>query len=76
MKKVMENDPISDDGCPVPISVAGNIRELQNVVERAVIISPGPVLSVDVSDLRFPKDSRAVEQSASPNRQMACSKTF
>jgi len=33
-----------------------NIRELQNVIERAVIISTGPALSVDVSDLKIPKD--------------------
>lgn len=25
----------------------GNIRELQNVIERAVILSPGPVLAID-----------------------------
>jgi formate hydrogenlyase transcriptional activator len=30
----------------------GNIRELQNVVERAVIVSRGPVLKVPVADLR------------------------
>ena len=30
----------------------GNIRELQNVIERAVIISTGPALSVDVADLK------------------------
>jgi formate hydrogenlyase transcriptional activator len=29
----------------------GNIRELQNVIERAVIISTGPVLKVALSDL-------------------------
>jgi formate hydrogenlyase transcriptional activator len=28
----------------------GNIRELQNVIERAVIVSPGPVLQVALSD--------------------------
>jgi formate hydrogenlyase transcriptional activator len=32
----------------------GNIRELQNVIERAVILSPGPVLQVPSSDLRPP----------------------
>jgi len=31
----------------------GNIRELQNVIERAVIISTGPALNIDVSDLKF-----------------------
>jgi formate hydrogenlyase transcriptional activator len=30
----------------------GNIRELQNVIERAVIISTGPVLKVPLDDLR------------------------
>jgi len=30
----------------------GNIRELQNVIERAVITSEGPVLRVPLSDLR------------------------
>jgi formate hydrogenlyase transcriptional activator len=29
----------------------GNIRELQNVIERAVILSPGPVLQVPLTDL-------------------------
>jgi formate hydrogenlyase transcriptional activator len=30
----------------------GNIRELQNVLERAVILSDGPVLEIDTADLR------------------------
>jgi formate hydrogenlyase transcriptional activator len=30
----------------------GNIRELENVIERAVILSPGPVLRVSPQDLR------------------------
>jgi len=44
----------------------GNIRELQNVIERAVIISTGPVLSVDVSDLKFPEAGHVVEETTSP----------
>src|SRR5260370_34025269 len=44
----------------------GNIRELQNVIERAVIISTGPALNIDASDLKFPKSSPPAEQSASP----------
>ena len=44
----------------------GNIRELQNVIERAVIVSNGPALSIDVSDLRFPKAGPPEETSASP----------
>ena len=30
----------------------GNIRELQNVIERAVILSPGPALKVSLADLK------------------------
>jgi formate hydrogenlyase transcriptional activator len=30
----------------------GNIRELQNLIERAVILSPGPVLTIPVEVLR------------------------
>jgi formate hydrogenlyase transcriptional activator len=30
----------------------GNIRELQNVIERAVILSKGPALKVELSDLK------------------------
>jgi formate hydrogenlyase transcriptional activator len=44
----------------------GNIRELQNVIERAVIISAGPVLSVDVNDLKFPSAGPSAEKPASP----------
>jgi len=43
----------------------GNIRELQNVIERAVIISSGPVLSIDVTDLKFPKAGLPAEKPAS-----------
>jgi formate hydrogenlyase transcriptional activator len=32
----------------------GNIRELQNLIERAVIVSPGPVLQVPLTDLKPP----------------------
>lgn len=31
----------------------GNIRELQNIIERAVILSKGPVLKVPLSDLKL-----------------------
>jgi len=48
----------------------GNIRELQNVIERAVILTCGPVLRVAVSDLRSsdcPTPSCA--SSAKPTKQ-------
>jgi formate hydrogenlyase transcriptional activator len=44
----------------------GNIRELQNVIERAVIISTGPTLSVDVADLKFPKFGHPLEKPEAP----------
>jgi formate hydrogenlyase transcriptional activator len=44
----------------------GNIRELQNVIERAVIISTGPSLRMDVSDLKSPKAGLPVEKPAPP----------
>jgi formate hydrogenlyase transcriptional activator len=65
MNKVMETIPSATMDALCRYQWPGNIRELQNVVERAVIISTGSVLSVDVSDLSFPKDSRRVEQSVS-----------
>jgi formate hydrogenlyase transcriptional activator len=42
----------------------GNIRELQNVIERAVILSFGPVLNVPLSEL----NQVAVNSKASPTR--------
>src|SRR5882672_7011619 len=42
----------------------GNIRELQNLVERAVILSTGPVLNVPLSDLQAlpaPPAARRIE---------------
>jgi transcriptional regulator with GAF, ATPase, and Fis domain len=44
----------------------GNIRELQNVIERAVILSPGPALIVQVAEMErhatpeLPRDDNAV----------------
>jgi len=35
----------------------GNIRELQNFVERAVIVSPGPALQAPVRELKGPKSA-------------------
>jgi formate hydrogenlyase transcriptional activator len=40
----------------------GNIRELENVIERAVILSPGPALHINLDDLR----SAAVQAEVPP----------
>jgi formate hydrogenlyase transcriptional activator len=37
----------------------GNIRELQNFIERAVILSPGPALQAPVRELKGPKSAPA-----------------
>jgi formate hydrogenlyase transcriptional activator len=65
MKKVMETIPSAAMDALCRYHWPGNIRELQNVIERAVIISTGPVLSVDVSDLKFPNAGSPVEKPAS-----------
>jgi len=65
MKKVMETIPSAAMDAMSRYHWPGNIRELQNVIERAVIVSPGPVLSVDVSDLKFPKAGPPAEKPAS-----------
>jgi formate hydrogenlyase transcriptional activator len=44
----------------------GNIRELQNVIERTVIISPGPTFNLDFADMQFPKATRPKERPATP----------
>jgi formate hydrogenlyase transcriptional activator len=67
MKKVMETIPSATMDALCRYQWPGNIRELQNVIERAVIISAGPALSVDVADLKFPKVSHPEERAADPN---------
>ena len=64
MKKVMDTIPTAAMDALCRYHWPGNIRELQNVIERAVIISAGPALSVDVSNLKFPKADPGAEKSA------------
>jgi formate hydrogenlyase transcriptional activator len=44
----------------------GNIRELQNFIERAVILSSGPALAPQLAELRPPAAPPAVPANASP----------
>ena len=67
MKKLMDTIPSAGMDALCRYHWPGNIRELQNVIERAVIISTGPALSVDVSDLKFPKADSTAERSALSN---------
>jgi formate hydrogenlyase transcriptional activator len=43
----------------------GNIRELQNVIERGVITSTGPILRVEVADLKISKPPLTEKSSSS-----------
>src|SRR5437016_586130 len=67
MNKVMETIPSATMDALCRYHWPGNIRELQNVIERAVIVSAGPALNVDVGDLKFPKVSHPEEKAAAPN---------
>jgi formate hydrogenlyase transcriptional activator len=66
MKKVIETIPSAAMDAMCRYHWPGNIRELQNVIERAVIVSTGSALSVDVADLKFPKAGHVVEKATSP----------
>jgi formate hydrogenlyase transcriptional activator len=52
MKKPIETISSESMEALVRYPWPGNIRELQNVIERAVILSPGKTLRVAISDLR------------------------
>jgi formate hydrogenlyase transcriptional activator len=47
----------------------GNIRELQNVIERAVILSSGPVLKVRTDELQLRADAPSVSTPGNGNLQ-------
>jgi formate hydrogenlyase transcriptional activator len=51
MGKRIETIPTAVMNSLVEYHWPGNIREMQNVIERAVILSPGPVLQIPVHDL-------------------------
>jgi formate hydrogenlyase transcriptional activator len=57
MNKHIDSIPSETMTALVHYDWPGNIRELQNVIERAVILSPGPSLKVSLADLK----SRTVE---------------
>ena len=66
MKKAIETIPSAAMDALCRYHWPGNIRELQNVIERAVIVSTGSALTVDVADLKFPKAGHVVENATSP----------
>jgi formate hydrogenlyase transcriptional activator len=52
MNKHIDSIPSETMRALVRYDWPGNIRELQNVIERAVILSPGPALRVSLADLK------------------------
>ena len=67
MNKVIDTIPSTtmDALCQYPWP--GNIRELQNMIERAVIISTGPALSVDIADLNLHQASASQGRVVAPD---------
>ena len=52
MRKNIDSIPVETMNRLVQYGWPGNIRELQNVIERAVILSSGPELQVPLTDLK------------------------
>jgi formate hydrogenlyase transcriptional activator len=66
MKKVIETIPSAAMDALCRYHWPGNIRELQNVIERAVIISTGPLLDLDLAELKPSKATHPEERAATP----------
>ena len=56
MNRAVETIPAETLDLLVRYPWPGNIRELENLIERAVIVSPGPVLRVPNSELKPPTE--------------------
>ncbi len=67
ISKVIDTIPSDTMTTLVKYPWPGNIRELQNVIERAVILTKGPVLTVPSDDLRVPNSVSIAPVTASMN---------
>jgi len=56
MNRAVETIPAETLDLLVRYPWPGNIRELENLIERAVIVSPGPVLRVPLGELKVPSE--------------------
>jgi len=57
MNRAVETIPAETLEALVRYPWPGNIRELENLIERAVIVSPGPVLRVPLGELKSPTEA-------------------
>ena len=62
MKKPIKTIPADTIAKLTAYSWPGNIRELQNLIERAVILSRGSVLEVPLGELKRPTNEASVNQ--------------
>src|SRR6202030_3563569 len=61
MNRAVETIPSETLDLLVRYSWPGNIRELENLIERAVIVSSGPILRVPLGDLKLPSEPASEE---------------
>ncbi|MBZ5642753.1 MAG: sigma 54-interacting transcriptional regulator [Acidobacteriia bacterium] len=59
MNRAVETIPAETLDVLVHYAWPGNIRELENLIERAVIVSPGPVLRVPLGEFKVPTELSA-----------------
>jgi formate hydrogenlyase transcriptional activator len=64
MKKPIENIPAETMDALTRYDWPGNIRELQNLIERAVILSGGPTLEVPMMSLAVRRNGASIESSS------------
>jgi len=65
MNRSVETIPADTLDVLVHYGWPGNIRELENLIERAVIVSPGPVLRVPMGDFKAQPDVSVENQTLS-----------
>jgi formate hydrogenlyase transcriptional activator len=65
MKKTLESVPSEAMEALNRYAWPGNIRELENFIERAVILSPGPTLQIPLAELKQSKNTPPAAQSMS-----------
>jgi formate hydrogenlyase transcriptional activator len=65
MKKTLESIPSHSMEALTRYAWPGNIRELENFIERAVILSPGPTLQIPLAELKQSEHASSATQSMS-----------